>query len=238
MSASRKRPSYFSLYVTLVAKDLRHELRTHEMLTSMGLYAVLVLIVLGVAFSQSAQGANVQSMAGGLVWVLVVFTSLLGLAHAFAHEREASCIEGLLLVPMDRSVLFLSKFTSNLLFLLVVEVVVLPLFYFFFMSSAQVPETFLLSAIPMVLGSIGLSAVGTLLSSITAGARGKDVLLAILFVPLVFPLLYACVAACTACLTGVTEWQETFRIGLVLAGAYDVVMSLASWVLYDFVISN
>ena len=31
-------------------------------------------------------------------------------------------MEGILLVPMDRSVVFLAKSTSNLLFLLVVEV--------------------------------------------------------------------------------------------------------------------
>ncbi len=147
------------------------------------------------------------------------------------------CIEGILLVPMDRSVIYLSKLVSNLIFLSAVEVIALPLFYFFFMTSVAPAPSFPYSIASVVLGSIGISAVGTLLSSITVNARSKDVLLAVLFIPVVFPLLYACVAATTAALVGADAWMDTFRTGVLLAGAYDIVMTLASWVLYDFVIS-
>lgn len=231
------RPSAFSQYRTLLAKDLRHEFRTKEMLSSMGIYAVLVLIVFGVVFAQLGRAADPRSLAGGLVWVLIVFTSLLGLGRSFAYEKEAGGIEGILLVPMDRSVIYLAKLSSNLLFLLTVELVALPLYYFFFLTQSDPVQTFWYSVAPIVLGTFGISAVGTLLSSITVNARGKDVLLAVLFIPIIFPLLYACVAATTSCLTGDVAWAETYRISLVLVGAYDIVMALTSWVLYDYVIS-
>ena len=137
-------------------------------------------------------------LSGGLLWALIVFTSLLGLNRSFNHEKEQGCMEGILLVPMDRSVIFLAKATSNLLFLLVVEVIAVPLFWFFFLTTAQPGPGFMLMAVPLAVGTIGMAGIGTLLSTITVNTRGKDVMLAVLFVPLIFPLLYACASATTA----------------------------------------
>ena len=84
---------------------------------------------------------------GGLLWALIVFTSLLGLNRSFNHEKEQGCMEGILLVPMDRSVIFLAKATSNLLLLLVVEVIAVPLFWFFFLTTAQPGPGFMLRCV-------------------------------------------------------------------------------------------
>ncbi len=221
----------------MFAKDLRREFRTKEMLTSMGVYALLVLIVYGAALGQTSSKLDLLQMSGGLLWALFVFTSLLGLNRSFAYEKEQGALEGILLVPMDRGVIFLSKALSNLLFMLVVEIISVPLFYFFFMGNYGLPSTFYLVIIPILVGTIGMSAVGTLLSTITASTRGKDVLLAVLFIPLIFPLLYACVTATTAVLVGSPEAMDALALSLAVAGAYDVIMALASWALYDFVIS-
>ena len=123
MAVELKKPSTFQQYKTLLRKDLEQEFRTKEMLTSMGIYALLVIIVYGAALAQTSQTTDVLQMSGGLLWALIVFTSLLGLNRSFAHEKEQGCLEGILLVPMDRSVVFLAKATSNLLFLLVLVLV-------------------------------------------------------------------------------------------------------------------
>ena len=101
------------------------------------------------------------------------------------------------------------------------------------MGNYGFPASFSLVIVAILVGTIGMSAVGTLLSTITAATRGKDVLLAVLFIPLIFPLLYACVTATTAALVG----ADGFMVSLAIAAAYDVIMGLASWALYDFVIS-
>ena len=231
------KPSSFAQFKALLAKDLRREFRTKEMITSMGVYALLVLVVYGAALGQTSSKLDLLQMSGGLLWALFVFTSLLGLNRSFSYEKEQGALEGILLVPMDRGVIFLSKAVSNLLFMLVVEVIAVPVFYFFFMGDYALPESFGLVVVPILLGTIGMAAVGTLLSTITASTRGKDVLLAVLFIPLIFPLLYACVTATTAVLVGSAEMADSLTISLAIAGAYDVIMSLVCWVLYDFVIS-
>ena len=229
-------PSALGQYITLLRKDLRQEFRTREMLTSMGIYALLVIIVYGAALALTARGIDIAHMGGGLLWVLIVFTSLLGLGRSFAHEKRNACMDGILLAPIDRSVIFLSKATANFLFMLVVEVVTVPLFYFFFMSGEPVASTFPAIAAPLLAGTIGMAGIGTMLSTITMNTRSKDVLLAVLFIPLIYPLLYACVTATTAAITGSELWTDFFVMPLVMACGYDVVMLLACWVLYGFVV--
>lgn len=217
-------------------KDIRQELRTREMLTSMVVYALLVLTIYGAALSQVADGLQVVSFAGGLLWALIVFTSLLGLNRSFSHETESGCLEGILLAPVDRSVLFLAKATSNLLFLAAVEVIVIPLFFLFFLSGADVAATTPMIVLPLAVGTVGVAGVGTLLSTIAIDTRGRDVLLAILFIPVIFPLLYACVSATTTAFMGVEGTFGSYWTSCALAAAYDVIMIAAAWGLYEFVL--
>lgn len=231
-----KTPSSFAQYCALLKKDLKAEFRTKDMIVSMGIYAVLVIVVYGVALSFAKPGSEFLEVSGGLLWAMIVFTSLLGLNRSFSREAENGCMEGLLLAPVDRGAIFLAKATSNLVFLLAVELVAVPLFWLFFSSFASPAESAPLMVAPLVIGSVGIAGIGTLLSTITTRTRGKDVLLALLFVPIVFPLLYACVAATTSLLIGGNVMAETLVPSLALACGYDVIMILASWVLYDFVI--
>lgn len=237
MAITRKTPSTFQQYKALLRKDISRELRTKEMLSSMGIYAILVLIVYGAALSQVASSYDVLQIAPGLLWVLIVFTSLLGLNRSFSYERENACLEGILLIPMDRSVIFLAKATSNMLFLFLVEIIAVPVFYFFFLLDQNVAASAPLVIAPLVLGTIGMAGIGTLLSTITVSTSGKDVLLAVLMIPLIFPLLYACVSATSAVLLGGLEMMDVLIPSLILATVYDIVMTLASWVLYEFVVS-
>ena len=236
-ASSVSKPSAFQQYKTLLTKDLRQEFRTREMLTSMGIYALLVIIVYGAALALTANGLDIMRMGGGLLWVLIVFTSLLGLGRSFAHEKEQGCMEGIMLVPLDRSVIFLAKATANILFMLAVEIIAVPLFYFFFMSGEPVAPTFPAIVAPLLVGTVGMAGIGTMLSTITMNTRAKDVMLAVLFIPLIYPLLYACVTATTVAIAGTEFWIDFFVMPLVLACGYDVVMLLVCWVLYDFVVS-
>lgn len=231
-----KQPSVFAQYRALLEKDVRQELRTREMLTSMAVYSLLVLTVYGAALSQVGDKFQTVSFAGGLLWALIVFTSLLGLNRSFSHETESGCLEGILLAPVDRAVVFLAKATSNLLFLLAVEVVVVPLFFLFFLSGAELAPTTSLVVLPLLVGTVGVAGVGTLLSTMAIDTRGKDVLLAILFIPVAFPLLYACVSAASVAFLGVEGTLGVFWRSMALAGAYDVVMIAAAWGLYEFVL--
>lgn len=235
--ALNSRVSTFKHYRILLGKELRREFRTREMLSSMGIYTLIVLIIFGVTLAQANKSVDILQMSGGLFWALIVFTSLLGLNRSFSYEKEDGALEGILLVPMDRSVIFLAKVTANLLFLLVVEIIAIPLFFVLFLSGEPLQESLPLALWPLLIGTIGIAGIGTLLATITINTRGKDVLLALLFVPLIFPLLYACVSATTLAITGSDALAGTYVPALALAAGYDIIMILVSWLLYDFVVS-
>jgi heme exporter protein B len=231
-------PGAWAQYKTLVAKDLRREFRTKETLVSMGTYALIIIVIYALAATFAQPGANFTEMAGGLIWALVVFTSLLELGRTFAAEAENGCLDALLLAPVDRGVIFLAKATSNLVFLAVIEVVAVPLFLVFFSSVVTPAPTLPLIVAPLAAGSIGIAGIGTLLSTVTANARGSGVMLALLFVPLAFPLLYACVAATTAVFVGFDQATQSFATSMALAAGYDVIMILLSWLLYGFCVGQ
>lgn len=233
-----RQPSAFAQYKALLMKDVRQELRTREMLTSMVVYALLVLTVYGAALAQVGDRIQVVSFAGGLLWALIVFTSLLGLNRSFSHETESGCLEGILLAPVDRALIFLAKATSNLIFLAVVELITVPLFFLLFLSGASLAATTPLILLPLVVGTIGVAGVGTLLSTMTINTRGRDMLLAILLIPVIFPLLYACVSATSVAFLGVEGTFGTFWSSMALAAAYDAIMLAASWGLYEFAVEG
>ena len=109
----------------LALKDLRLEWRTGEKLSSMAFFALLLLVILHFAFDFTR--LEFENVGVGVLWVCVTFAGIVGLGHSFVVEREDGCLQGLLLCPGDRSAVFLGKFVSNAVFVLLVEALVLPL---------------------------------------------------------------------------------------------------------------
>jgi heme exporter protein B len=212
------------------------ELRTKEMLTSMGLYALLVLVIYYVALSQAGRGFDVTRIAGGLLWLAIVFTSLLGLNRSLVHEKDQGCLDALLLAPVDRPVIFFGKAVGNLIFLLIVEVLVTPLFLMIFNAGKfATASTVGYLALILIVGSIGIAGVGTLLATMSVNTTGKDFVLAVLFIPVMFPLLLAAVAATSAILVQQPDMATYWKM-LAVGGAYDVIMLSAAFALYEFVL--
>ncbi|HSK46582.1 MAG TPA: heme exporter protein CcmB, partial [Coriobacteriia bacterium] len=114
------RMSSWRQFKAILRKDIVMELRTKEMLTSMGLYALLVLLIYYLALSQAGSAFEVGYIGAGLLWLAIVFTSLLGLNRSLVHEKDQGCLDALLLSPIDRPVIFFGKAVGNLLFLLLV----------------------------------------------------------------------------------------------------------------------
>lgn len=219
----------------ILRKDIVMELRTKEMLMSMGLYALLTMVVYFVALSQAGAAVDPRDIAAGLLWLAFVFTSMLGLNRSLVHEKDQGCLEALLLSPVDRPVIFFAKMVGNLVFLLVVEVITVPVFAFLFLQGESFSAAMLGQiALALVGGSIGIAGVGTLLATMSVNTSGKDFVLAMLFVPLIYPLLLGAVIATNAAILG--AGAGAYWAGMAWVGGYDVIMLLASYGLYEFIV--
>ncbi len=205
--------------LVLARKDLLLELRARDTLPAMLLFVVSALVV----FHFSLPEGSSDLAAAGLLWIAIVFTALLGLARAFAAEREQRLLDGLVLAPCDRSAIWLGKGMSVLAFLVLAEAVALPAFALFFAPLAwQTVAAF-------ALADVGIAAVGTLLAAMAAASRARELVLPLLFLPLAIPVLVGGVGA------GVTDEPARY---LAFLGLYDAVFAILAWASFEYVVTE
>jgi len=214
--------------IAILWKDIRSELRSKQMWLGMGLFALLVLVIFNFTFDLRVD--NKAAVAPGALWVAFVFASLLGLGRTIAAEREKGSMDRLLLCPVDRKAIYLAKLLGNMLFIGVVEIVALPIF------AALFDLPLLIGALlPIVLlGTLGIAAVGTLFSAMAAATRAQEVLLPILIFPLLVPVVIAAVRATSNLL--IPAANEPPWLGLIVA--FDVIFLSISMLTFEYVIEE
>jgi heme exporter protein B len=209
----------------LVAKDLRLEWRTREITTTVGLLALLLVIVLAAVRPEPAAAASAM-------WVTYAFAATLGFARAFALERDH--LTGLRLAGTDGGAVFLGKAVVNWVLLAVVQAVSLPAFGALFTEAALARAGAL--AAPLVLGGVGLAVVGTLFGGLIVQARLREALLPLLLLPVALPVLIAATSATAALLDGAS--LRAIGPQLQLLAAFDILFATASWLLFEFVLEE
>ena len=221
---------YLRAVGAIVRKDIAAELRGRELLGSMLVFALLAILIFNFALELDLRVR--QTVTAGVLWVTFAFAGTLGLNRSMAIEKDRGCLDGLLLAPVDRSAIYFGKVLSNLLFMIIVEAIILPLYGLLYNVNLFLPG--LIAVI--LLGSIGYAVVGTLLSAMAVQARTRDILLPILLFPVVLPVLVAAVRATTSILLGLP--LEDYQAWLSLLIAYDVIFLGVAIVSFDFVVEE
>jgi heme exporter protein B len=214
----------------VIWKDLAAELRSRELLSAMLVFALLVILVFNFALELDA--GTRAAVTAGVLWVTFAFAGTLGLNRSMAMEKDRGCLDGLLLAPVDRSAIYFGKAIGNLIFMLIVEAIVLPVYSVLYTVNLFNPGLLLI----ILLGSIGYVAVGTLLSSMAVQTRTRDVLLPVLLFPLVIPILIAAVKGSTGFLQGVDIVDIRPWINLLLV--YDVIFIAVAFMVFDYIVEE
>ena len=224
--------SYLRKVLAIVWKDIVAELRTKEMFSAMFVFAVLVIVVFNFAFDLRVSGERVRQVAPGALWVAFAFAGILGLNRAFVAEKDRGCLEGLLLAPVDHTAIYFGKMISTVLFMLVVEALMLPVFTAFFgVNLFDLRLVFII-----VLGTVGFASVGTILSAMTAQTRAREVLLPILLLPVAAPVLIAAVKATAGILDGLPMAEVAVWWQLLLAFAF--LYPAIAFMTFDFIVKE
>ena len=195
--------SLFRQTATIIAKDLRREWRTREILTTTVAFAVLLMVIFAFAFYQDDQ--SVALVFPGTLWVAIVFTGTLAIARTFQHEAKGDCLRALALIPGSERSLYLGKFLVNLLFMLLFELALIPLLIFTFSVDVSTIAGPLVATV--VAGTVGFSALGTVVAAMLVRSELREVLLPIVLYPLLVPLLIAGVQVTSALLDG-AAWAD------------------------------
>jgi heme exporter protein B len=236
MGMSNSKPSSSSIrnflraMTAIIRKDIAAEWRSRELFTAMLVFALLVILIFNFAMELDAKAR--ASVTSGILWVTFAFAGTLGLNRSMATEKDRGCLDGLLLAPVDRAAIYFGKAIGNLVFMLIVEIIVLPIYSILYNTNLFKPGLLLV----ILLGSIGYVAVGTLLSTMAVQTRTRDILLPILLFPLAIPVLIAAVKASGGFLQGLEISEILNWINLLIV--YDVIFIAVSFMIFDYVVEE
>ncbi len=222
--------AYLRSIAAIVWKDIAAEFRSRELIGAMLVFAALVIIIFNFALELDIRTR--EAVTSGVLWVTFAFAGTLGLNRSMAIEKDRGCLDGLLLTPVDRSAIFFGKAIGNLFFMLIVEAIILPMYSVLYNVNLFQPGLILV----ILLGSIGYTAVGTLLASMAVQARTRDVLLPILLFPVMIPLLLAAVKASNGFLQGFEMAEIMPWINVMIV--YDVIFIAVAFMVFDFVVEE
>jgi heme exporter protein B len=222
--------NFIKAVLAITWKDLVSELRSRDLLSAMLVFAMLVILIFNFALKLDARTR--MTATSGILWVTFTFAGTLGLNRSMAVEKDRGCLDGLLLAPVDRSTIYFGKLLSNLAFMFIVEAIVLPLYSLLYNINLFNPGLLLV----ILLGSIGYSAIGTLLSAMAVQTRTRDVMLPILLFPVVIPVVVAAVEASGGFLQGLDFVEIRYWINLLLV--YDVIFIAIAFMVFDYIVEE
>jgi heme exporter protein B len=195
----------------------------------MAAFGVSVILLYSFSFNESPRTFSI--FASGLIWMVFLFISVLGLHRSFSLEKEFDAIGLILSAPVDRSLIFLSKWVSGFLFLLIAQIIIVPLFWLFL--DLDIPEQIGLWLLIFIMTDLGIAAIGSLVAGITLRARMSEVLLPILLFPLVSPLLIAAVKSTDAILMGLPF--EEWKIWAAIIFTFVIAFSVTGVLIFEYV---
>jgi heme exporter protein B len=215
----------------ILAKDLRTELRTLESVPAMALFAVTTFVLFRFGLDRTELDG---SLAAGVLLATVLFAALLAVNRVFVAEREQGGFDAIRLAPIDGAALFAAKVAVLVIYLVVLELIAVPMFAFFFGGT----EGFVVLAPVLLLANIGLATLGALVSSIAVNSRARDLIGPLLLLPLLVPLMIAAAGAAEPLLAeGGPQYDELGK-WMALLALYDLVFIALGYAVYDFLLED
>jgi len=215
----------------LLAKELRLEFRTRELLNATVIFSLVVVVLFSFAFDPTT--AESRRYGPGLLWIAFLFAGSLMLHPSFGREQANDTLDALRMAPISPFAILLGKTLANFLFLAVTETILVPVFAVLY--NVSIGGAIGRLALVLGLGTLGLAVTGTVFSAIAAHARMRELLLPLLLLPILAPLLIAAVEA-TASLFA--EQPALDRTWLAFLAGFDIVFLTASWILSDFLLEE
>ena len=217
------------MFYTLVRKDLLLELRTKEIIIPMFAFGLAIIMIFALSFNAS-QEIN-HAFSPGLLWIIILFTSSLGLNRMFVLEKEFDAFTLTLAAPIDRGTIFVSKVISGTILLLIAEIMIIPPFIIF--MNIAIPSDGHIMILILLIGDLGIMSIGVIVSGLSMRAKLSEMLLPILFFPLVSPHIIACVKATNYWFKGLSfiNWQAWIYLML----SFVLVFFLLGFMIFEYI---
>ncbi|NOZ73794.1 MAG: hypothetical protein GXO90_00205 [FCB group bacterium] len=217
------------MFRILLKKEFLVELKSKEISASMLTFGIAVILIF--AFSFNVPPDIMSTFAPGLFWVMTLFISTLGLHRMYAYEKEFDAFGFLISAPVDRGLIFLAKWVSGTLYLVITDLFILPPFLLFL--QLQVSVSIGLAALVLIFGNLGLMVLGSLVSGLAMRAKMSEVLLPVLLFPLASPVMIAATKASAGLLKG--EPFQSWQVWVFILGTFIISFGLVGFLVFDHI---
>ena len=219
--------------LAILRKDLKVEVRTRESVPAMVLFSITVFVLFHFGLDRDTLEGDI---ATGVIWVTLLLAALLGINRLYVSERNEGGFTGMRLAPIDLTALWLAKATALFLYLVALELVALPAFDLLLLGpglDGALPEL-----LPIILlADVGLAAVGALIAALAIETRARELIVALLLLPMLVPVIIAAAQA-TEPLLGGSQSPDDLAKWLGFLALYDVVFVLVSVAVFDFLLDD
>jgi heme exporter protein B len=218
----------------LLAKELRLELRTFQVIPAMALFSVTTLVVFHFSLQRNAVDG---ALAGGVLTITLLFSAILGINRLFVADQEEDGFDGFLLAPVDRTAMLVAKALALLAFLVVLELVAVPAFAFMLLDPDLTGAALGQTVVVLLLADVALAVVGTLVGALAIQTRARDLIVPLIALPLLLPVVIgtAKLLAPTFAAAGAEALPGRW---LAILGLYDLVFGLLAYAVFDFLLED
>jgi heme exporter protein B len=215
----------------ILAKELRTEFRSRELLGTTIVFVLIVIVLFSFTFDPTSSES--RRFGPGLLWLAFLFAGSLMLQPSFLREHTNDTLSALRLAPIDPFSILAGKMAANFLFLLLVELILLPVFAVMY-NVAILPVIGSLVLV-LALGTLGITTAGTVFSAVAAQARLRELLLPLLLLPLMAPVLIASTEATAGLLRDPSDLSLVWMTFLV---TFDIVFLTAAWLFGEYLLEE
>jgi heme exporter protein B len=217
--------------MAIAYKDLRSEVRSKDTINASLSFSLVILLLFSFAFDTDSE--QVQEISGGLLWIVFAFASSLILGRSFARELTNDCMDALIASPINPAELFFGKAVANFTLLLAVELFCLPVFGIFY--NVRWAQQFPVLLLVVMLGTWGMTVIGTLFSAMTVNLRLREIMLPTLVYPFIIPVLLGAVQLSKGLIIGEPVGSDN-QIWFRVLVAFDVIFTLLAMAFADIVL--
>ena len=220
------------MLLNLIKKELLIEFRSKQIILSMLIFGLAIILIF--ALSSNVSSEILTNYSSGMFWVMNLFIVVIGVHRSFAYEKEFDAFSLLVSAPVDRGLIFLSKWVSGFIFITTTQLIIIA--PFFKLLLLDTPDNLILFLSTSMLVNLGMMAIANLVSGIVIRSSFSEVLLPVLMFPLLSPLMIAATKISHAIIN--SQSYEIWNVWVLIVASIVVLFGLAGYALFDFIVEE
>ena len=201
----------------LIEKEIKQILKNKFVYLSM----LACGLVISILFSMISSNNDSIFISSGLFWIMIFFVSSLGLYRSMESEIKMKAYYNLLLSPIDKGTIFISKSIAFFVFLCLTQIILFPVFQLLVKVNFVYSYTFILSTLTI---NWSISTLGVIVSMMSIQTKLGETLIPMLLFPLLIPVLIAASNITNSIIQGLS--YEYYSFWLLICITFSVLTTL------------